>query len=251
VSEGDERRLPQVGTPRRASPDGGGHGRRDGQAAGGIDVAAFDLDGTLTRGDSLLSFLRFSCGAARTARALGAELSRFVEAASTGGAARDRAKEALLSRCLSGRRESDLAAAAEEFSKAYLARRSRPEALTQVAWHRRRGHRLVVISASPEIYVIPMGRQLGVDAVLATRLETDGDGRLTGRFDGSNCRGEEKVARLVRWRGGIDGRIWAYGDSSGDAELLALADVAVRVGRRWPHLTALETNGESRQVSGR
>ena len=57
---------------------------------------------------------------------------------------------------------------------------------------------------------------------------------MTGRYEGANCRGEEKVRRLRGW---IDGReeaparLWAYGNSRGDLRMLAAADVGVNVGR--------------------
>ena len=88
------------------------------------------------------------------------------------------------------------------------------------------------MSASPELYVTPIGRRLGFDTVLATRLEVDADGRLTGRLLGPNCRGPEKVMRLREWRGEGLALAYAYGDSSGDREMLDLAMTAVRVGRR-------------------
>jgi phosphatidylglycerophosphatase C len=46
---------------------------------------------------------------------------------------------------------------------------------------------------------------------------------------GGNCRGPEKVARLEAWLAGRAPRIYAYGNSSGDRELLARADVGVMV----------------------
>src|SRR5581483_9290555 len=70
----------------------------------------------------------------------------------------------------------------------------------------------------------------GFDAVLGTRLEIDGDGRLTGRLDGPNCRGPEKVERLRAWLGGDgDVTVHAYGDSAGDRQLWEFADHAYRV----------------------
>ncbi|MGA1052242.1 MAG: haloacid dehalogenase-like hydrolase, partial [Ilumatobacteraceae bacterium] len=62
----------------------------------------------------------------------------------------------------------------------------------------------------------------------ATRLEIGGDGACTGRLDGPNCRGAEKVRRLTDWLesdglGLGEVTLWAYGDSSGDRELLAAA----------------------------
>jgi phosphatidylglycerophosphatase C len=48
--------------------------------------------------------------------------------------------------------------------------------------------------------------------------------RVTGAFTGPNCRGEEKMRRL-RAEYGQDVRILAaYGDTSGDTEMLAAAE---------------------------
>jgi phosphatidylglycerophosphatase C len=103
--------------------------------------------------------------------------------------------------------------------------------MRRVDWHRREGHELVIVSASPELYLAPIGRLLGFDAVLGTRLETAA-GHLTGRLDGRNVRGPEKVVRLRAHLGDEPVKLWAYGDSTGDRELLAAADVATRVKRR-------------------
>ena len=68
--------------------------------------------------------------------------------------------------------------------------------------------------------------------MLATRLEVDEAGLLTGRLAGANCRGPEKVARLRAWRGDTLVVAYAYGDSAGDREMLAVAGEAINVGRR-------------------
>lgn len=194
-------------------------------------VAAFDLDGTLTRRDTLLPFLRQACGGSRTSRALLAK-SLVLARSLRGGASRDAAKAAVLAHLLRGEDRARLEEAAEAFADAVVGAHLRPLVRERVDWHRRAGHELVVVSASPELYVAPLGRRLGFDAVLGTRLEVGPDGRLTGRIDGCNCRGQEKVERLRAWIGSRPAFLYAYGDSAGDRELLATADVAVRVSRR-------------------
>jgi phosphoserine phosphatase len=78
------------------------------------------------------------------------------------------------------------------------------------------------------------GDWLGADGVIATRLEVGEHGRLTGHYDGHNCRGEEKLRRLRLWvdeSGTAPGKMWAYGNSRGDLRMLRAADIGVNVGR--------------------
>ena len=191
-------------------------------------VAAFDFDGTISRRDSLLPFLVSVRGPAPVGVAL-ARLSPQLVSMATGRGDRDRTKERLVTALLAGYRDDDLRAEGRRFA-ARLRGRLRPEVVERVQWHSEQGHEVVMISASPTVYLDPLGAMLGFDAVLATRLEVDPDQRLTGRLEGANVRGVEKVARLRAW---LDGRepdeLWAYGDSSGDDELLAIADRPHRV----------------------
>lgn len=195
-------------------------------------LAAFDLDGTLTHRDTLLPFLHQAVGRGRTYRALLASSLPLARAAAFGGAHRDVAKAAVLRGVLAGAPLDGLTEAAESFADHIVTQRLRPEVRERVAWHRNEGHELVLVSASPELYVTPIGRKLGFDTVLATRLEIGADGRLTGRLLGANCRGPEKVMRLREWRGEGLTLAYAYGDSAGDKEMLDLAMTAVKVGRR-------------------
>ena len=182
----------------------------------------FDFDGTLTRRDTLLPFLRRTRGASRTSIALLATSLLLLRD-------RDAAKEAVLRRLLAGQDVDELRAAATLFADTVITRGLRPSALERVESHKSEGHELVIITASLELYVAPIGERLGFAAVLGTRLETDGNGRLTGRLDGRNCRGAEKVERLRAWLGDEAATVYAYGDSSGDRQLWEFADHAYRV----------------------
>jgi len=196
-----------------------------------VPLAAFDLDGTLTRRDTLLPFLVRTVGAGRTYGAVLAASGPLARAAARGGEHRDTAKAAVLRRVLAGASAAALAEAAEAYAEDVVAHGLRPDMRARVDWHRAEGHELVLVSASPELYVAPIGRRLGFDEVLATRLEVDADGLLTGRLLGPNCRGPEKVARLRQWRGEALRLAYAYGDSSGDTEMLGLAATGVRLPR--------------------
>ena len=95
------------------------------------------------------------------------------------------------------------------------------------AWKRWRadGARLVIVTASPDLTVAPFARGLGADALIGTLLAFDAQGRATGEFATPNCRGPEKVVRLKAAFGpGLELKA-AYGDTSGDKEMLAMAEI--------------------------
>lgn len=210
-------------------------------------VAAFDVDGTLTRHDTLLPFLQRLCGTQRLARGL-ARHGRPLLAMALGRAERDVVKADLLVHLLAGWDAEEVRVVGVDYA-AFLVRANwlRPDALARLRAHQGAGHRVVLVSASPDAYLAPLGQHLGVDAVLCTGLEHDDSGRLTGRFAGRNCRGPEKVVRLKSWLAGDAAMpyLYAYGNSAGDRELLAMADVATMVKRRrpLPDLVVLQQRG--------
>ena len=81
----------------------------------------------------------------------------------------------------------------------------------------------VVISASPEFLLVPICAKLGVKALIATKVD-----QKTGNMSGKNCRGEEKVRRLMERYPGCR-VLCAYSDSLTDAPILNLAERAYLV----------------------
>jgi phosphatidylglycerophosphatase C len=193
-------------------------------------VAAFDVDGTLTRRDSVAPFLVRLAGPR-----LATALARHPRALATGLVRRDHdLLKAVACTALAGVEEQRARAEGAVYARELYDRRLREDTPARLRQHRDAGHRVVLVSASLEHYVEPLGELLGADAVLCTRLEVDAAGRLTGSLLGANCRGPEKERRLREWltREGVQQAfLWAYGDSAGDAALLAMADRPVRVGR--------------------
>lgn len=190
-------------------------------------VAAFDFDGTLSRRDTLVPFLVDVVGRARVARALASDGPR-IAAMAVGRADRDAAKARLIERVLAGVAHTDVAARGHAYAQRVVERGLRPQTVGRLRWHRSQGHDVVIVSASLDAYLHDIGGLLGVDAVLCTTLEVV-DGVVTGALAGGNCRGPEKATRLRNWLDGDTVTLWAYGDSSGDHDLLAMADHAVYV----------------------
>lgn len=191
-------------------------------------IAFFDFDGTLTRYDSMLQFARFAVGNVRTIMAFVRTVPDIVKW-KLGSISNSDAKERLFGRLYRGmnadvfREKGRLFAADVEL---------RPDVVAILKQHISAGTEVFVVSASISDWVAPVAEAFGIgrNNILATEAEVGTDGLLTGRFAMPNCHGAEKVRRIRAALPDIDNcEIWAYGDSSGDDAMLALANHPLRV----------------------
>ncbi len=74
-----------------------------------------------------------------------------------------------------------------------------PAALDLVEQHRRRGERLVMVTATNEFVTRPIAEAFGMDVLLAVELERDGHGHFTGEIAGVPSLREGKVTRVQQW----------------------------------------------------
>ncbi|MGU7775005.1 HAD family hydrolase [Burkholderia sp. MR1-5-21] len=188
-------------------------------------VAAFDFDGTITTSDSFRHFVRYAIGTPRFAWA-GLCALPWIVAMKAGRLSRGDAKAKFAWFALGPMRADALDDVARRFVDGYLPRLVRPEMLERIREHRARGHEVVLVSASPSLYLDKWAKTAGFDAVLATRLAFE-RGAFAGRLDGDNCWGPQKVVRLRAWWGDRPPTtLYAYGDSRGDQEMAELANRA-------------------------
>lgn len=189
-----------------------------------IGVVAYDFDGTITSRDSFMAFLRWRTSFARYAKGLirllpSALLYLFNQD-------RGRLKAAAVKEFLAGMTREALEAEALAFCEDQASNLMRPDALRSWRYWQQRQARLVIVTASPDIIVAPFARGLAADTLIGTELALDENGRITGALSTPNCRGPEKVKRL-RAAFGEDLKLAAaYGDTSGDRDMLKLADHA-------------------------
>lgn len=200
---------------------------------GAAPIVAFDFDGTLTIRDSFTEFLRWRAGPGGWT--LG--LVKLAPALAVYARDRDRGriKAASVKEFLAGETKTALEVEATQFADTVWDRFIRPDALkVWNDWGERGAHR-VIVTASPETTVAPFALRLGAEALLGTPLVFDSEQRVTGAFAGPNCRGLEKVRRLKAAYGEDMVLTAAYGDTSGDREMLAMAQQpGFRVFRQKP-----------------
>ncbi|MFZ5670430.1 MAG: HAD-IB family hydrolase [Pseudomonadota bacterium] len=185
-------------------------------------LVAFDFDGTLTVRDSFTAFLKWRAGPLRwwfgCLRLAPAGFAYLFHRN------RGRMKAAAIREFLKGARREALEAEARTFAEQAAPVLFRPDAL--MAWRRWRagGASTIIVSASPDLVVAPFARGLGADKLIASAIAFDKDERVMGMLAGPNCRGQEKVNRLRAVYGDEVRLAAAYGDTSGDREMLRLAD---------------------------
>jgi phosphatidylglycerophosphatase C len=192
-------------------------------------VALFDLDGTLTWRDTLVPFLlRYALH--HPQRLL--RLSQMLPAAV--GFLTDHDRGLLKARFIQAAMAGDARAVLDAWADEYVAGLKkrcvfRPEALSVVETHRSAGDRLVLLSASPDLYVPRIGTLLGFERTLCTEVQWR-NGRLDGSLRSPNRRGEEKSSCLAWLRSQYPGLpVVAYGNSASDLPHMRKADRALLV----------------------
>jgi phosphatidylglycerophosphatase C len=213
----------------------------------GLCVAAFDFDGTLTHGDTLLPFLASALGWPRFAWAL-LRSSPWLVGHALRLVRNDIAKARLFKAALQGVATADVQRWAEHWASQQLSgqlRGAQDPTMARLAWHRAAGHCCVMVSASPDIYLERAAEVLGFDGLVCTQMEVELTGsefkgpgsqvdeQLTGRMKTPNCHGEQKVIRLQAWLAErydstalADMTLYAYGDTAGDKPMLRMAQQA-------------------------
>lgn len=185
-------------------------------------LALFDFDGTLTHNDTFLGFIRHAFGYGHTARWALARVPRLCVQPSAWRKPVEQAKLDWIRYALGGKSSAWMRAQGQAFATTVLPRCMRASSVQRLLWHKQQGHHIWVVSASLRAWIEPWCRTVDVP-LLCTELHED-NGMLSGELRGLHCNGPEKARRVaevcdVR----AYPRIYAYGDSAGDREMLALA----------------------------
>lgn len=191
-----------------------------------MGIALFDLDGTLTRRDSLLPYVLGYCLRQpwRLPRLLVMpwHVTRYLFVH------RDRGqlKQALIRAGLRGASREQIARWNERYVNQLVRSGLDPAALDRVRAHRARGDYLVLMSASPDLYVPAIARALRFNETICTGVRWDGM-VLSGELTTANRRADEKLRCVQALRERHPGsQITAYANSASDVIHLRACDSA-------------------------
>jgi len=186
-------------------------------------IAFFDFDGTITTKDTLLEFIRYVKGDAAffTGFLIHSPILILYKLQIISN---QFAKEMML-RYFFGK--MDVAVFnnhCDKFINNKLPGLIRPKALHEIKKLQEGGATVVVVSASPENWLKSWCIAAGTECI-ATKLVI-ANNKITGKIDGKNCHGEEKVNRIrSAYRLDEYSSVYAYGDTPGDRHMLSLATI--------------------------
>jgi len=181
----------------------------------------FDFDGTLTYKDTMFLYLKFYDSAKFNIQFI-RHIPLFVllklKLADT-----EKVKKSFISSVLKGQSRQKIEKKAQEFFDRYYPELFRENALEFIKNMDRQNTDSFIVSASLDIWVRPFAEKLNIP-LLATQAEFEND-IFTGNFIGKNCNGAEKLSRIKEALSEKKyDKIIAFGDTSGDKEMMAWAN---------------------------
>lgn len=186
--------------------------------------AFFDFDDTLAKGDSIFPFLLYAIKRGYAPKwqlfKAAAGFLRWKIQPSSGR----KVKEWSMS-FIKGHTVEEMDELSRDFFREVQSRYFFEDAAPELFSLREKGVKIVVVSASSDLYMKVLPEFLPIDAVISTVCEVT-DGKYTGNM-GKNCKGDEKVRRIQTWlvQEGLSidkERSAGYGDSPSDAPMLLL-----------------------------
>jgi HAD superfamily hydrolase (TIGR01490 family) len=185
-------------------------------------IAFFDFDGTITKKDTLIDFIRYAKGDKKFILGM-IYLSPMLLLYSLKIISNYKAKQKLFSYFFNGYTQETFKKLATEYSLRFVDRLVRQKAMDKIIYHKSQGDKVVVVSASIDCWIRPWCEKNNIE-LIATKIEIIED-TISGNFLTKNCYGIEKVNR-IKDNYNLDeyDYIFGYGDSSGDKEMLSIVN---------------------------
>ena len=189
------------------------------------ETVVFDLDGTLIEGDSFVRYLLFCLWSSpwRVVRCVHLPFVVLIYLLKIKN--NSWLKQVFLQAVVGGLKAQRIEHISHVFSRWICNKKLKSQSRAKLQMHRELGQRIVLVSASPDLYVRLIARHLGIEHVYCTEVGWEND-RCTGTLASQNVYGPAKLAVLDE---NAESLGVAYSDHHSDLELLLAAETGIAV----------------------
>lgn len=192
------------------------------------NLALFDFDGTLCSQDSFTGFIFYALKKRHIIRQ-GIKILPNIQAYYFRCYPADKMRAKLFYQMFQQQSATEIQAIAAEYAQTLIAQLD-SQMLIRLKAHQIAGDRVALVSASLDLYLQPLCDYLNID-LICTQTEIK-NGKFTGHYASLDCSRRQKSLRVQQqYQLQHYARIYAYGNSYEDKELLALSDYPFMVGR--------------------
>lgn len=160
-------------------------------------LAIFDVDFTLTSKETLVQFYKFMIKKnpkfiVYIPRAIFSGLSYILKIND------EKKTKEIFIRFIRGIKEEDMEATVKEFYNEVLSKIIYLDSINMIKKLKKEGCKIILISASPEFYLNSLYNIKEVDKIIGSTIRAK-EGIYENRMEGENCKGEEKIKRLMAY----------------------------------------------------
>lgn len=183
-----------------------------------MGIAFFDLDGTITRKDTFIEFIKFSRGQFLFFVGI-VILSPFILLYLLKIYPNHKLKELFFTFYFKNYTKSELQYLGDDFGKIKMPNIVYEKAIDKIKMHQLKGDRIIILTASSSIWLSYWCKQNNVD-LISTQFEII-KGKYNGKIYGENCFGKQKqkIVKKILTKEKISDT-YGYGDSKSDLHFL-------------------------------
>ncbi len=206
-----------------------------------INLALFDFDGTLCKKDSFTGFIFYALSKRHIVKQ-GLKILPWIQAYYLNIYPANAMRVKIFNAMFKDLKASEIQDIAEEYAYQVMGQLD-VKIYQQLLAHQEQGDDIILVSASIDIYLEIICHLLNIN-LICTGTEII-DGKYSGHYSTPDCSSEQKKIRILE-QYNIDQyqKIYAYGNSEEDLDMLSLADFKYMVGedRVLPHIGKEEFN---------
>ena len=192
-----------------------------------VNLALFDFDGTLCSKDSFTGFIFYALSKRHIVRK-SIKILPWIQAYYLKLYPANAMRLKLFATMFRGNSAHQLQQLGQEYARTLL-KHLNAKLLQQLVQHQAQGDKVVLVSASIDLYLKPVCELLNID-LICTQVEIK-NGKITGQYITPDCSSEQKKIRIhAAYQLDQYAHVYAYGNSYEDLDMFSLANSCYMVG---------------------